>query len=63
MKTDFWTLFNMKKDEVFRQFPATRRFLAQGFDLDPRHHRDNQLCLVSVNQTLRLDLASGEILE
>lgn len=61
MPTDMWSLMNMAKADVRRKFPVARRFLDQGFDLDPKHHQNDELALISPNQNLRLNLVTGDI--
>lgn len=58
---DMWTLFNMGKGEARAKYPVVRRFLDQGFELDPREHQPGKLGLASLNQTIRLDLLTGDL--
>lgn len=60
MVSDMWTLMALKADEVRAKYPVARRFIDLGFQLDPRNHADNLLALTSLNQSIRLNLTSGD---
>lgn len=59
-ETDWFTLFNMSKDDVMKKFIPTRRFLNNGFELDPRYHRNGKVCVTSPNQTILVDVLTGD---
>ena len=60
MHTDMWALIALSKPDIHANWPCSRRFFAMGFALDPRHHADGKVGLVTPNQTIVLELATGE---
>lgn len=61
MKVDMWTLMGLGTADIYKRWPSTRRFIDQGFVPDPRYHADNRIGLASLNQTIVLDLATGDL--
>ena len=53
-------LMNMSQPDISAKFPMTRRFFAQGFKVSPRFHADDVVGLESLNQTLQLNVRTGE---
>lgn len=50
------------KHDLAAKYPCTRRFFQTGFELDPRNHDDNVLGLISLNQIIKLNLITGDIM-
>ena len=57
---DFWTLLGLTDEEAAKRFPATRRFFANGFKLNSQFHGDNTLGLSSPNQSIQLNIITGD---
>lgn len=57
----WFQLTRITRGEAFDKFPNARRFINLGFELDPLLHEDGKLGLKSRNQTLRLDLETGDV--
>lgn len=59
-KSDFWTLMNMSKDDVYKHFIPTRRWILNGFQLDPRFHKNGKVALATPNQSVLVDVNTGD---
>lgn len=57
----WFQLVSIDAPTAYALFPCARRFINLGFQVDPLLHEDGKLGLKSVNQTLRLDLETGDV--
>lgn len=58
---DWLALMNAAQPEIAAKFPVTRRYFAQGFKVSPRFHADDIVGLETLNQTIRLNLITGDL--